>query len=67
VGKTGDSPAHGVPPFRVIAARGDVENLQEALAEGIMVGHPEMPEFTFEPHQIRAFLNYLKNLAAAGK
>jgi mono/diheme cytochrome c family protein len=55
------------PPFRVIAGKGDVDNLQEALAEGIMVGHADMPEFQLEPQDIDNFLSYLKSLAPEGK
>lgn len=51
------------PPFRVIAGKGNVDDLQEALAEGIMVGHADMPEFQFEPEDIDNFLSYLKSLA----
>jgi hypothetical protein len=47
----------------VFAARGKVDELQEALAEGIVVGHPDMPEFELAPKQIAAFLSYLKSLA----
>lgn len=39
-----------------------VETLQEALAEGIVTGHPTMPEFRFEPDQINDFLTFLKSL-----
>ena len=65
VGKAGSSPHPSAPPFRVIAARGHVDDLQEALAEGITVGHPDMPEFQFNPEQITNFLNYMKGLAPA--
>jgi mono/diheme cytochrome c family protein len=51
------------PPFRVIAGKGNVDDLQEALAEGIMVGHADMPEFQLEPQDIDNFLSYLKSLA----
>jgi mono/diheme cytochrome c family protein len=67
VGLKGSSPHREAPPFRTIAARGHVDNLQEALAEGIMVGHPDMPEFTFQPQEIEGFLAYLKTLAAPKK
>ncbi len=65
IGETGASPHTQAPPFRAIAAKGHVDDLQEALAEGIMVGHADMPEFTFEPQQIADFLAYLKTLAPA--
>jgi cytochrome c len=63
IGETGRSPHAKAPPFRVIAAKGNVENLQEALAEGIMVGHPDMPEFRLDPKQISDFLAYLQALS----
>ncbi len=62
VGKTGDSPHADAPPFRDLRLRYPVENLEEALAEGIMTGHADMPEFQFEPQQIGAFIAYLKSL-----
>jgi mono/diheme cytochrome c family protein len=36
--------------------------LEEALAEGISTGHPDMPEFIFEPDQIEAILAYIGSL-----
>ena len=36
--------------------------LEEALAEGIMTGHPSMPQFQFEPDQINDFIMFLKSL-----
>jgi mono/diheme cytochrome c family protein len=66
IGAAGDSPHAEAPPFRAIAAKGRVDDLQEALAEGITVGHPDMPEFAFQPDQIEDFLAWLKSLAAPG-
>ena len=37
-------------------------DLAEALAEGIVSGHPDMPVFVFTPPQIEAFLAYLNSL-----
>ena len=39
-----------------------VEHLEEAFAEGITTGHPEMPRFQFEPDQIDDLIAYLKSL-----
>jgi len=50
------------PTFREIAGRYSVWNLQEALAEGIVVGHEDMPEFTLNPEQINALLSYMDTL-----
>jgi hypothetical protein len=43
----------------VVVTRYPPENLAEALAEGIVSGHPDMPEFVFEPAEIEAILAYL--------
>ncbi len=40
-----------------------VDDLQEALAEGIMVGHDaEMPQFELDPEEIDDLLAYLDGL-----
>jgi len=39
-----------------------VSDLEEALAEGILSGHPAMPEFAFEPDEIDAIIAYLESL-----
>jgi mono/diheme cytochrome c family protein len=62
IDKVSPSPLTIAPPFRTLHERYPVENLQEALAEGIVVGHPTMPQFRFEPDQISDFLAFLKTL-----
>jgi cytochrome c len=62
IGPRGDSPYPLAPPFREIVKRYPVEDLEEAFAEGVMVGHPEMPQFTLEPPQIEDLMAYLKTL-----
>ena len=62
VGKTGSSPLSDAPPFRDLHRRYPVEHLEEAFAEGITTGHPEMPRFQFEPDQIDDLIAYLKSL-----
>ena len=61
-GTTGLSPHPGAPPFRTLARKYPIDGLQEALAEGLSVGHPDMPEFVFEPEEIGAILTYLKSI-----
>ena len=58
----GDSPMGLAPPFRDLAKRYPIEHLAEALAEGIITGHPAMPAFTFEPRDIEALLSYISSL-----
>jgi cytochrome c len=62
VGKVGDSPLPIAPSFRTLHERYPVENLQEPLAEGIVTGHPTMPEFRFDPGQVGDIIAYLKSL-----
>ncbi|MGA9252837.1 MAG: cytochrome c [Roseobacter sp.] len=62
VGKTGSSPLSAAPPLRDLHKRYPVEHLEEAFAEGIYTGHPEMPRFEFEPEQINDLIAFLKSL-----
>src|SRR6266568_1250287 len=60
--RTGESPVKSAPPFRILHQRYPVEYLEEALAEGIVTGHSDMPEFRLEPDQIADFIDFLKAL-----
>jgi cytochrome c len=62
VGRTGDSPHKFAPAFRELAKRYPIESLEEALGEGIMSGHPDMPEFKFDPDEVGAIIAYLKSI-----
>jgi cytochrome c len=62
IDKIGESPLAIAPPFRTLHLRYPVENLAEALAEGIRTGHPTMPAFRLDPGQIRDVISYLKTL-----
>jgi len=60
---TSDSPMGLAPPFRDLSKRYAIGNLAEALAEGIVTGHPAMPRFTFEPREIDALLTFIGSLS----
>ena len=62
LGLTGASPMGLAPPFRDLSQRYPIETLAEALAEGIVTGHPAMPHFTFHPREIDALLTYIDGL-----
>ena len=62
IDRASPSPLKIAPPFRTLHTRYPVENLTEALAEGIHTGHPTMPEFRLDPDQIHDLLSYLKTL-----
>jgi cytochrome c len=62
VDKITESPLKPAPPFRTLHLRYPVESLQESLAEGIITGHPSMPEFRLDPGEITDVIAYLKSL-----
>jgi mono/diheme cytochrome c family protein len=62
IDKVSPSPLKIAPPFRTLHERYPVDTLQEALAEGIVTGHPSMPEFRFDADQVGDFIAYLKTL-----
>lgn len=61
-GRLDDSPMRRAPPFRNLAERYPLTALEEALAEGVVTAHPAMPEFVFEPDEIRDLVAYLETL-----
>lgn len=62
IDKISPSPLKVAPPFRTLHDRYPVESLEESLAEGIVTGHPSMPEFQLDPGQVTDVIAYLKSL-----
>lgn len=62
IGSVGDSPAPEAPPFRTLSRNYRVADLEEALAEGISVGHPAMPQFAFSADDAHALVVYLQSI-----
>jgi cytochrome c len=62
IAPTGESPHREAPPFRTLGQKYPVDWLAEALGEGLSTGHPDMPEFVFEPSEINAILTYLRSI-----
>lgn len=62
IGRTGDSPQKEAPAFRTLGQRYPIESLEEALGEGIMSGHPDMPEFSFDADDVGDIIAYLKSI-----
>jgi mono/diheme cytochrome c family protein len=65
-GSDGLSPAPEAPPFRELWRSYRVATLEEALAEGISVGHPAMPQFEFPPEDVDALISYLESIQQSG-
>ena len=62
IDKVTESPLKIAPPFRTLHERYPVTDLQEPLAEGIVTGHPSMPEFRFDADQVHDLIEFLKTL-----
>jgi cytochrome c len=62
VGAAGESALSAAPPFRTLGQRFEISDLQEALAEGIVTAHPDMPEFAFAPEDVAAIIAYLESI-----
>ena len=61
-GRTGESRHPEAPLFRHLGRRYPIESLEEALGEGIISGHPDMPEFRFAANDVGAIIAYLKSI-----
>lgn len=62
IGRSDESVHDEAPPFRRLHERYRIETLAEAFAEGIVVGHKDMPPFEFAPQEIEALLAYIGSL-----
>jgi mono/diheme cytochrome c family protein len=62
IDKVSESTLPIAPPFRTLHLKYPVESLQRPLAEGVMAGHPTMPQFRLDPDQVRDVIAYLKTL-----
>ena len=62
IGPFGDSPNALAPRFRELHKRYPIEDLGEALAEGIIVGHPGMPQFRFDADEVSDIIAYLQSI-----
>ena len=59
IGRTGVGPHPEAPLFRALGRRYKIEALEEALAEGLISGHPDMPEFQFSAQEVGEVIAYL--------
>lgn len=64
VGPDDESRHEDAPPFRTLSSLYPLELLEEAFAEGIETGHPDMPAFTATPEQIDTILGYMWSIQA---
>ena len=62
IDKVSDSSLAIAPPFRTLHSKYPIESLERPLTEGIIAGHPTMPQFRFERDQVVDIIAYLKTL-----
>jgi cytochrome c len=60
VARSDVSPHPKAPPFRVIGRIYPIDSIAKSLAEGIIAGHVDMPEYKFLPDEVEALIAYLK-------
>ena len=66
IGLDDDSHMPEAPPLRTLHNRYPIDSLTEAFAEGIVTGHPQMPEFQLDIDTISDMLAYIKTLSGTG-
>jgi cytochrome c len=62
IGRSGKSRSPQAPRFRDLSRHYPITALEEAFAEGILVGHAEMPNFQLSPQQNRDLVEYLRRV-----
>lgn len=62
IGKYDESSLPIAPPLRTLHELYPIDALEESLAEGIVTGHPSMPQFQLDGAQINDLITYLKTL-----
>ena len=63
IDRSSESPLVIAPPFRTLHLKYPIESLSRRLTEGIVAGHPTMPQFRLEADQIGDVIAYLETLA----
>ncbi len=59
VGHNDESRHKDAIPFRNLSELYPVDSIEESLVEGLMSGHPDMPEFQFSDQAATDFVEYL--------
>ena len=62
IDKASESQLPIAPAFRTLHLKYPIENLERPLSEGIIAGHPTMPQFRLDPDQVHDVIAYLKRL-----
>lgn len=66
VGPSGVSPFASAPLFRDVVSRRSLDDIETAMAQGLVTTHPAMPPFTFRAGEIDDLIAYLETLRQEG-
>lgn len=64
IGRGDPSRMPGAIPFRDLSQLYPVADLAESLVEGLMTGHPDMPEFRFSTEAANDLISFLESIQA---
>jgi mono/diheme cytochrome c family protein len=67
IGVSDKSRVRAAPAFRRLSERYAVDDLAESLAEGIVTGHPDMPEWVLDRDEITELLGYIDSIQVKRK
>jgi cytochrome c len=62
IGRTGDSSNEAAPSFRRLDQSVDLDEFIGRLRDGLVSGHPDMPEFKFNAADARAMRDYIRSV-----
>lgn len=64
IGRGDASRMEGAIPFRDLSQPYPVSDLAESLVEGLVTGHPDMPEFRFSTEAANDLISFLESIQA---
>ena len=64
IGPNGDSRVKNAPPFRDLSDIADMDDLVNALHDGLLADHPVMPKMQLTQKEITALAAYLRDIQA---
>jgi mono/diheme cytochrome c family protein len=66
IGDAGDSPNAMAPPFRELGRRYAWDALAAAIAQGMLLSHPAMPDMHFTRGETDDLIAYMKSIQSRG-
>jgi len=64
VGLAGKPTPNSAPMFRNLSKTISMDNLANSLSDGVLTGHPKMPNFYFTSKEVDVIMAYLRSIQA---